>query len=85
MRQSNNRTEAKFAKLDAAYQAAWRHFSVAVSRRQSLQTEDATDANAISDAEMAAESAESQYRQARNALAEYILESSSKDALVGSR
>jgi hypothetical protein len=86
MRQSNNHAEADFAKLHAVYESAWRHFSVTVSHQQSLQTAEAMNADVISDAEMAALSAEAQYRQARNALAEYILEhSSSKSELVGSR
>jgi hypothetical protein len=86
MREANNHTGAEFAELHAVYESEWRHFSVAVSHKQSLQTGKAMDANVISDAEMAADFAESQYRQARNALAEYILEQSSrKSMLVGSR
>jgi hypothetical protein len=86
MRKANNHTEAEFAELHAVYESEWRHFSVAVSHKQSLQTGQPMDANVISGVEMATDSAESQYREARNALAEYILEHACRRSmLVGSR
>jgi hypothetical protein len=82
MRDSNRQEGTDLARLRTAYEAAWRRFTVEVTRSQSLQAD--PNANAISthEAERAARSAEDQYRQARNALADYILERSSRESVL---
>jgi multidrug resistance efflux pump len=78
--------EAELGELETAYQAAWRRFTSAVSRLQCLRAKEAVDTLAVRDAEMAMKTAEAQYRQARNALAGYMLEQSpSERVLAGSR
>ena len=88
MRSTYQQNEAELARLQARYRAAWRHFSVAVRHRQTLHAEEAGENFPLRAAETAAHAAEKQYRQARNAFADYLLEHSCRkqDALlVGSR
>ncbi len=66
------------ANLLAEYQAAWGRFSLRTNEWQSLQADPGADILGILKAETAARFAEEQYRQARNALAEYLLEISSR-------
>ena len=79
MGKSNTQAAANFANLHAAYQAAWRCFSIRASRWQSLQGEEQADALAVQQAEAAVGSAEEEYRQARNALTDFILEHSAPE------
>jgi len=79
MGKTNTQAAANFANLHAAYQAAWRCFSIQASRWQSLQGEERADALTIQWAEAAAGSAEQEYRRARNALTDYILEHSAAE------
>ena len=86
MRKTNTQGEADFVSLRATYQAAWRRFSVEVRRWQSLQAEEQKDATSLREAEAAAQAAEEQYRQARNAFADYLLSQAVRGSvLVGSR
>lgn len=64
------------ANLLAEYQAAWSRFSLRINEWQSLQADPGADIVGILEAETAARFAEEQYRLARNALAEYLLETS---------
>lgn len=81
MKQASTQDGTDLTKLQATYQAAWRRFSIEVSRWQSLQAEVQGNVISIREAEMAARLTEEQYRQARNALADYMLEHSSTESL----
>ncbi len=86
MEPSNTQGEAEFTLLHARYRAAWRQFSEQVECWRTLQTEAPNYALRIRETEAAVQIAERQYRLARNAFAEYLLEHSSREAfLVGSR
>jgi hypothetical protein len=81
--------DAEFGRLYAAYQDAWKQLSLQVDYWQSLCSDTLADRSTIEQAEMAAWKAEACYRQARNALAEYMLkdklprrEESGRGALV---
>ena len=65
--------DAEFRPLYAAYQDAWKQLSLQVDYWQSLCSETLADRSTIEEAERAAWKAEACYRQARNALAEYML------------
>ena len=81
-----NQTERK--ELQAQYRAAWCSFLIAVRHWQSQQPEGSPSRVSLREAEAAAHAAEEQYRQARNALADDLLEQTcwERDAwLVGCR
>ena len=82
MRPSNRQGEAEFMPLHASYRAAWRQFSEEVDRWHALQAEAPDHAPGIREAETAMQAAEQKYRQARNALAEHLLEHSSRESLL---
>ncbi|HZQ53892.1 MAG TPA: hypothetical protein VFB14_16940 [Bryobacteraceae bacterium] len=65
--------DAEFGRLYAAYQDAWKQLGLQVDYWQSLCSDTLAERSTIEQAEMAAWKAEACYRQARNALAEYIL------------
>jgi hypothetical protein len=65
--------DAEFGRLYAAYQDAWKELGLQVDYWQSLCSDTLAERSTIQQAEMAAWKAEACYRQARNALAEYML------------
>ena len=65
--------DAEFSRLYAAYQDAWKQLSLQVDYRQSLCSDTLAERSTIEQAERTARKAEACYRQARNALAEYML------------
>jgi len=88
MRSTCRQNEAEFSKLEAHYRAAWRRFSIAVRHWQTLQAEEVGETFLLHTAETAVHVAEEQYRQARNAWADYLLEHCAhcrESLLVGSR
>lgn len=74
MREVNAQRRTVIVTLRAAYQAAWCHYLAEVSRWQSLQAEPQLNRTALREAEAAVDAAEEQYRQARNVLADCMLE-----------
>ena len=87
MRLTHRQNEAELSRLHARYRAAWRRLLVEVGRWQTLQMEGQADAISLREAEVAAHTAEIQYRQARNAFADYLLEHLAREresVLVGS-
>src|SRR5436305_6785962 len=74
MEENYRHQEAHYANLHSAYRAEWRNLSGKVSQWRFLLQEVHADAVSISVAEAATRLAEEHYRQARNALAEYMLE-----------
>jgi hypothetical protein len=74
MRPENRKTSGNFAELRAAYEFQWRRLLAEVERWQSLQEEDPASAAAIQEAEACARTAHERYREARNALADYLAE-----------
>ena len=81
-----NPTERK--ELQAQYRAAWCSLLIAVRHWQSLQAERSPSRVSLREAEAAAHAAEEQYRQARNALADDLLEQNCRERdarLVGYR
>ena len=88
MRSTCRQNEAEYLRLQARYRAAWRHFSVAVRHWQTLQAEEAGQTFSLRVAETAVHAAEEEYRQARNAFADCLLEHSCRERealLVDSR
>ena len=88
MRLSQRPNEVEWSKLQARYRAAWKHFAGEVRHWQALQAQGWADTFSLREAEIAARLAERQYRQARNAWADYLLEGSfhhEESLLVGSR
>ena len=71
-----------FTRLHSTYRAAWQCYSVEVDRWRSLQTETSANSVGVRDAEFAVHAAETRYRAARNALAEYILEHASRESVL---
>jgi hypothetical protein len=74
MRPPTIQDNTEFARLHAVYEVAWRHFSAAVSQWQALESELPAEPLNSREAETAVHLAQQQYRQARNALAEYTLD-----------
>jgi uncharacterized protein YacL (UPF0231 family) len=88
MRSTCRQNEAEFSRLQTRYRAAWSCFSVAVCHWLTLQAEEQQDLASLREAETAAHAAEEQYRRARNAFADYLLERSChyhESLLVSSR
>lgn len=84
MRLSTRQGAAEFLPLQARYRAAWRQFSEEVDGWHRLQAEVPGNALRIHEAEAAVQAAEQQYRQARHAFAEHLLEHSSRESLLAS-
>jgi hypothetical protein len=63
----------KRKRLRSAYDDSWSKFSLAVSAWQSLHNRTSPGTVSIADAERAVRLAQSQYQQARNALADHLL------------
>ena len=82
MQEVNSQARTTFVSLKAAYQAAWCHYLMEVSRWQSLQNEPQPHPAALLEAERAADAAEEQYRHARNMLADYMLAHSSRENVL---
>jgi hypothetical protein len=82
MREVNPQAQTAFLSLRAAYQTAWDRYLAEVSRWQSLQTEAPPDGISLGEAERTAGAAEEEYRQARNLLADYMLEHSSRESVL---
>ena len=61
--------------LRLAYDCAWRQWSVAVTTWQAIQDGAATNGVSVADAEITLRLTHSQYQRARNALAEFLLDS----------
>jgi hypothetical protein len=76
MRSTYRQNETEFSRLQARYRAAWSHFSAEVRHWQTLQSEGTGEAFELRAAEAAVRAAEEEYRQARNAFADYLLERS---------
>jgi hypothetical protein len=88
MQSTYRQSEVERSKLHASYRAAWQRFSVEVQHWQILQREEQKDPAKLGRAETAAYAAEAQYRQARNAWADYLLECPCREQetlLIGSR
>lgn len=84
MRSIGRQNQAELSQLQAHYRATWRSLSCAVSHWHTLQTEGPQSMVSLREAEAAAYAVEEQYRQARNALADYLLEQicRERDALL---
>jgi hypothetical protein len=65
--------KAEFRTLDAAYREAWARLLLQVNYWQSLSTDPNADNVAVQKAWEAVERAETDYRQSRNRLVEYLL------------
>jgi hypothetical protein len=69
-------SRACLAELYVTYETLWQRFSQEVDRWRSFLDSAESSPELIRQAELAIESAEQEYRQARNALAAYLLEHS---------
>jgi hypothetical protein len=76
----HSQEDSRYAGLFARYQFEWQSFSRQTARWQSLKEGEQRDSTIVAEAEALVGSAEDQYRQARNALAEYVMKHSSKRA-----
>ena len=73
MKRSDRQEEEQYANLRTAYQAEWRNLSGYVRRWRLLLEQVQGDHTSVCEAEVATRLAEERYREARNALAEYML------------
>jgi hypothetical protein len=82
MQEAKAQGQSALKGLQTAYEQAWCHYLAEVSRWQSLQTVSRSTDTQLREAETVASGAEELYRQARNRLAEYMLDHRSHPGLA---
>lgn len=88
MRSIGWQDQTELSRLQVQYRVTWRSFLIAVRHWQTLQTEKPQSVSSVREAEATAHAAEEQHRQARNTLADYLLEQTCRERdvlLVGSQ